>query len=74
MSALAEAQKAFFFLIDFEQENPIVCPANKAEELGFYFKIKNFKNYKPLLINEKKIPLSFDPVPKRFTAKHIKEL
>ena len=44
MSALAEAQKAFFFLIDFEQENPIVCPANKAEELGFYFKIKNFKN------------------------------
>ena len=44
MSALAEAQKSILFLIDFEQENPIVCPANKAEELGFIFKIK--KNLK----------------------------
>ena len=74
MSALAEAQKAFFFLIDFEQENPIVCPANKAEELGFYFKIKNFKNYEPLLINEKKIPLSFDPVPKKVYSKAYKRV
>ena len=50
MSALAENQKPFFFLIDFEQEDPIVCPIDKAEELGFYFQIKKFNFTWPLYL------------------------
>ena len=32
MSALASAQRPFFFLIDFEMEKPIICPVEEAQE------------------------------------------
>lgn len=45
MSALASAQRPFFFLIDFEMEKPIICPVEEAQELGFQFEIKGFRNF-----------------------------
>ena len=74
MSALAENQKPFFFLIDFEQEDPIVCPIDKAEELGFYFQIKKFKNFKPKFLDHKPMTLSIDPVPRSLYRKAYKKV
>ena len=74
MSALAEKQKPFFFLIDFEQEVPIVCPIDKAEELGFYFQIKKFKNFKPKFLDHKPMKLSIDPVPRSLYSKAYKKV
>ena len=74
MSALAEKQKPFFFLIDFELEDPIVCPIDKALELGFYFKIKKFKNFKPKFMDHKPMNLSIDPFPKSLYSKAYKKV
>ena len=74
MSALAKEKKPFFFLIDFEKENPIVCPINKAKELGFYFEIKDLKNFKAHFIEQKPMHLSIDPVPKPHYSKAYKRV
>jgi para-aminobenzoate synthetase component 1 len=74
MTALAEEQKPFFFLIDFEHENPIVCPINEAEELGFYFEIKDLKNFKAQFLEQKPMRLSIDPVPKSRYSKAYKKV
>ena len=74
MSALAEKQKPFFFLIDFELEVPIVCPIDKAEELGFYFQIKKFKNFKPKFLDHKPMTLSIDPVPREVYANSFRKV
>ena len=50
MSALASAQRPFFFLIDFEMEKPIICPLEEAQELGFQFEIKGFRNFHDLFL------------------------
>ena len=74
MSALAEKQKPFFFLIDFEHKNPIVCPINKAKELGFYFEIKGLKNFKAQFTKQKPMHLSIDPVAKSHYSKAYKKV
>lgn len=74
MSALAEKQKPFFFLIDFEHKNPIVCPINKAKGLGFYFEINGLKNFKAQFTKQKPMHLSIDPVPKPHYSKAYKKV
>ena len=64
MSALAEAQQAFFFLIDFEQKNPIVCPVAEAESSGFQFEVKGYGNFNAKSLQQTPLPLSIVPVPK----------
>ena len=44
MSRLAVAGQPFLFLIDYELKNPLVCPVDKAQALGFYFNLKGASN------------------------------
>ena len=69
MSALSKAQQAFFFLIDFEQKNPIVCTPEEAYNLGFQFEIKGFRNFQLQSVPQTPLPLSIAPVPKAVYSK-----
>ena len=74
MSALASAQRPFFFLIDFEMEKPIICPVEEAQELGFQFEIKGFRNFQ---LQERKpapVPLLVAPIPKALYTKAFKKV
>ena len=64
MSALASAQRPFFFLIDFEMEKPIICPVEEAQELGFQFEIKGFRNFQLQDQKPAQVPLLVAPIPK----------
>ncbi len=39
-----EQRQPFFFLIDFEQQQPIICPLAQAAELGLFFAIRGQQN------------------------------
>ncbi|MFC1091377.1 aminodeoxychorismate synthase component I [Pasteurella multocida] len=39
-----EQRQPFFFLIDFEQQQPIICPLAQAAELGLFFAIRGLQN------------------------------
>lgn len=69
MSALAAAQRAFFFLIDFEQHKPVICPLEDAESLGFQFEIKDFRNFQSKKRKTTPTPLSIAPIPKKVYSK-----
>ena len=64
MSALAAAQRPFFFLIDFELQKPLICPLDDAQSLGFEFEVKGFRNFDPQDRKPSPTPLSIAPVPK----------
>ena len=64
MSALAAAQRPFFFLIDFELQKPLICPLEDAQSLGFEFEVKGFRNFDPQDRKPSPTPLSIAPVPK----------
>lgn len=64
MSALAAAQRPFFFLIDFELQKPLICPLEDAQNLGFEFEVKGFRNFDPQDRKPSPTPLSIAPVPK----------
>ena len=64
MSALAAAQRPFFFLIDFELQKPLICPLDDAQSLGFEFEVKGFRNFDPQDRKPSPTPLSITPVPK----------
>jgi para-aminobenzoate synthetase component 1 len=64
MSALAAAQRPFFFLIDFELQKPLICPLEDAQSLGFEFEVKGFRNFDPQDRKPSPTPLSITPVPK----------
>ena len=64
MSALAAAQRPFFFLIDFELQKPLICPLEDAQSLGFEFEVKGFRNFDPQDRKPSLTPLSIAPVPK----------
>ena len=69
MSALATAQRPFFFLIDFEQQKPIICPVEEAQNLGFQFEVKGFRNFRPQDRKPSPTPLSIAPIPKGIYTK-----
>jgi para-aminobenzoate synthetase component 1 len=64
MSAMAAAQRPFFFLIDFELQKPLICPLDDAQSLGFEFEVKGFRNFDPQDRKPSPTPLSITPVPK----------
>ena len=64
MSALASAQRPFFFLIDFELEKPVLCPLEDAQRLGFKFEVKAFRNFKRKNRKPNPLALSISPIPK----------
>jgi para-aminobenzoate synthetase component 1 len=64
MSALAAAQRPFFFLIDFELQKPLICPLDDAQSLGFEFEFKGFRNFDPQDRKPTPTTLSITPVPK----------
>lgn len=64
MSALAAAQRPFFFLVDFELQKPLICPLEDAQSLGFEFEVKGFRNFDPQQRKPSPTPLSIAPVPK----------
>ena len=64
MSALAAAQRPFFFLIDFELQKPLICPLEDAQSLGFEFEVKGFRNFDPQDRKPSPTPLCIAPVPK----------
>ena len=68
MSALAAAQRPFFFLIDFELQKPLICPLDDAQSLGFEFEVKDFRNFDPQDRKPSPTPLSIAPVPKAVYA------
>ena len=68
MSALAAAQRPFFFLIDFELQKPLICPLDDAQSLGFEFEVKGFRNFDPQDRKPSPTPLSIAPVPKAVYA------
>lgn len=37
-------RQPFFFLIDFEQQQPIICPLEQAADFGLFFEIRGQKN------------------------------
>lgn len=39
-----EQRQPFFFLIDFEQQQPIICPLEQAADLGLFFEIRGQQN------------------------------
>lgn len=43
-NAWGKARTPFFFLIDFEQKNPVICPLNDALKRGIYFNLQGVKN------------------------------
>lgn len=53
-----KSAKPFFFLIDFEQENPIVCPLEQMAENGLFFQMLERNNLDQLAVNvrEKSLP------------------
>lgn len=61
-------EEPFFFLVDFEKENPFVCKMKEAHSEGVFFNIKGIKNYE-----EKKVSvipkLSFLPIDKAIYTK-----
>lgn len=69
MSALATAQKPFFFLIDFEQQKPVICPLEDAQSLGFQFEIKGIRNFQPQDRKPTPSHLSIAPIPKNVYSK-----
>ena len=74
MSALASAQRPFFFLIDFEMEKPIICPVEEAKELGFQFEIKGFRNFQLQDRKPSPVPLLVAPIPKAVYTKAFKKV
>lgn len=64
MLAFANAQKPFFFLIDFELQHPLICPLEEAQSLGIQFDIKGHRNFEPQNQKPASTPLSIAPVPK----------
>ena len=74
MSALASAERPFFFLIDFEMEKPIICPLEEAQELGFQFEIKGFRNFQLQDRKPAPVPLLIEPIPKAIYAKAYRKV
>ena len=74
MSALATAQRPFFFLIDFEMEKPIICPVEEAQKLGFHFEIKGFRNFQLQDRKPAPVPLLVSPIPKAVYAKSFQKV
>ena len=74
MSALATAQKPFFFLIDFEQQKPVICPLEYAQSLGFQFEIKGVRNFQPQDRKPAPSPLSIAPIPKSVYSKAFQKV
>ena len=64
MSALASAQRPFFFLIDFEMQKPVICALEDAQSLGFKFEVKGFRNFMSQDRKPSPTPLSIAPIPK----------
>jgi para-aminobenzoate synthetase component 1 len=64
MSALAFAQRPFFFLIDFEMQKPVICALEDAQSLGFKFEVKGFRNFMSQDRKPSPTPLSIAPIPK----------
>jgi para-aminobenzoate synthetase component 1 len=69
MSALAAANRPFFFLIDFELQKPLICPLEEAQKLGFQFEVKDFRNFHPQDRKPTLASLSVAPVPRNVYAK-----
>ncbi|MDU8925003.1 aminodeoxychorismate synthase component I [Pasteurellaceae bacterium LIM206] len=51
----------FFFLIDFEQQKPLICPLDQAAEHGIYYQIQRRSNVEQTNFSAK--PLIFIPKP-----------
>ena len=64
MSALAFAQRPFFFLIDFEMQKPVICALEDAQSLGFKFEVKGLRNFMSQDRKPSPTPLSIAPIPK----------
>lgn len=74
MSALATAQKPFFFLIDFERKKPVICPLEQTQSLGYSFEIKGFRNFQPQNRKPTPTPLSIAPISKNDYAKAYRKV
>ena len=74
MSALANAQMPFFFLVDFELQKPVICHLKEAKSLGFEFEIKGFRNFSSQDRSLSSRTLSIDPVPKAVYANAFRKV
>lgn len=65
---LGQQKSPFFFLIDFEQQKPIICPLEQAAASGLFFDFfaNRMFNHKTLAsrLNFKSIPFRLKPISK----------
>lgn len=54
-------RQAFLFVIDFEQQNPIICPLAQAQQRGLLFDVRGNRNYQQLRSNSA-LDLSAQPI------------
>src|SRR5690606_19029792 len=53
MDQLGKSREAFFFIIDFEMEKPVVIPVKDLDASSIRFKCNDFKNYQVRKAKEK---------------------
>ena len=44
VNQFSKAKTSFFFLIDFEQQKPILCPLNQMAEQGIFVQFPDYTN------------------------------
>jgi para-aminobenzoate synthetase component 1 len=55
MNQLGKTSQPFFFMVDFELENPVVIPISELPEKDILFDIAGYRNFS--MHQEKKIPI-----------------
>ncbi len=55
-------KQAFVFIIDFEQQQPVILTPKQAFDSGIYFKVGDFTNYNHSRYEKEKIKLQVTPV------------
>ncbi|MGQ0287367.1 aminodeoxychorismate synthase component I [Pasteurellaceae bacterium 22721_9_1] len=63
-NAFGKLRQPFFFLIDFEQQKPLICPVDKAAENGLFFDIRGIANQEKVWSN---LPLNLTAFPMSLT-------
>ncbi len=62
INAWTAKQMPYFFLWDFEGEQPFACPLTEAYERGIYFDVEEIKNYEHPMYSTKKLHFQKSPV------------
>ncbi|MCK3658050.1 aminodeoxychorismate synthase component I [Pasteurellaceae bacterium Pebbles2] len=62
-NTLGSRAEPFFFLIDFEQKNPIICALHEAHKLGLFFNLRGVHNEHKLTKVRSNSALNFTALP-----------